>query len=546
MNYPKPAFTIHDELSSLTPEQIIAKMFESTDKDGYLNIPEWPYDDKDYDEPDMYYLCKMNWSQEDLEEVIEDFRKLEERIKAIKDEDPLQSIIRENRDLVPFSDIQPEISDPIVLKEAKRPATYDVAIRSVRLCMLYTMRAPMLIINNEAQLLAQALVISRYAVSMEKFDPTTKAALELMRLLHEQAQDQPVKIWLDDIRPAPEGYYHCRSVIEAKDTILFCELNRLPIAEINCDHDLGDFAKDGGDGICLLDWLAERKRFYKITLHSMNPVGRANMDRLLKRFWDKWDDYNGEMLGTKIPEVLREATVYYEDLLYSEQGKETLRFLKEKGLTDETIRKFHLGYAPKEKDIFYRYMSGKGWPDAELFSSGLCTFYDRVPADRFQDRILFPVMNEEGQTVTFCGRAMGGEGPVYLNATVSFCFDKKSVIYGLYPVNESGKTELILCEGYLDVILLHQEGFTNAVSNPWSSLTKEQAAVIKRYADSVILSYDSDEAGKRGAARAAGLLKEVGLTVKKLDVSPYKDPYELLRKEGKKGYARRLAKSETV
>ena len=379
---------------------------------------------------------------------------------------------------------------------------------------------------------AEQMGITRYVFSYNEKD-----------ILNEK---RPMKIWLDDIRPAPEGYYHCHSVGEAKRNILKCEENGRMIDVIDCDHDLGVFVKDGGDGICLLDWLAERKRFYKITLHSMNPVGRANMDRLLKRFWDKWDDYNGEMLGTKIPEVLREATVYYEDLLYSEQGKETLRFLKEKGLTDETIRKFHLGYAPKEKDIFYRYMSGKGWPDAGLFSSGLCTFYDRIPADRFQDRILFPVMNEEGQTVTFCGRAMGGEGPVYLNATIPFCFDKKSVIYGLYPVNESGKTELILCEGYLDVILLHQEGFTNAVSNPWSSLTKEQAAVLKRYADSVILSYDSDEAGKRGAARAARLLKEAGLMVKKLDVSPYRDPYELLRKGGKKEYAHRLEEAETL
>ena len=97
MNYPKPAFMIEDELPSLSPVQTMVKMFEHTDKEGYLSIPEWPYDDKDYDEPDMYYLCKMNWSQEDLKNVIEDFRKLEERIKAIKDEDPLQSIIRENR-----------------------------------------------------------------------------------------------------------------------------------------------------------------------------------------------------------------------------------------------------------------------------------------------------------------------------------------------------------------------------------------------------------------------------------------------------------------
>ena len=95
MSYPKPAFTIEDDLSGVSPVQTIVKMFEFTNKEGRLSIPEWPYDDKDYNEPDMYYFCKMNWDKEDLKSVIKDFRKLEEHIKTIKDEDPLQSIIRE-------------------------------------------------------------------------------------------------------------------------------------------------------------------------------------------------------------------------------------------------------------------------------------------------------------------------------------------------------------------------------------------------------------------------------------------------------------------
>lgn len=200
MNYPKPAFMIEDELSSLSPVQTMVKMFEYTDKEGYLSIPEWPYDDKDYDEPDMYYLCKMNWSQEDLKNVIEDFQKLEERIKTIKDEDPLQSIIRENRDLVPFSDMQPEIPDLIVLKKAKRPATYDVAIRAVRLCMLYAMDAPTIIIENEAQLLAQALVVNHFAESVKPFNCFDAAAVECMKeIVHNVDQDAPLVgiFWYD-------------------------------------------------------------------------------------------------------------------------------------------------------------------------------------------------------------------------------------------------------------------------------------------------------------------------------------------------------------
>ena len=530
MNYPNPAFTIHDELSNLTPEQIIVKMFESTDKDGHLCIPEWPYDDKDYDEPDMYYLCSMNWDKEDLKNVTENFQKLEQRLKTIKDEDPLQSIIRENRDLVPFSDMQPDVPNLNILKETAKSEAYAVASRSVRLCKLYTMNAPMVLINNEAQLLAQALAICQYGFSIVLF----------------------VKIWLDDIRPAPKGYYHCHSVNEAKAVIEWCELKRWEIAEISCDHDLGDFAKDGGDGICLIDWLRERKSFYyQITLHSANPVGRENMQKALDRYKEEekedWDNFVKMVdADTYIIDALMFAASYFQEQLYSDEGVEALEWLKNRGLTDETIKRFNLGYSGKTKDGLHRYLTELGYRDEELITETCLSYYRKMTAhDYFFNRIMIPIF-DGGLPRSFSGHTLDGEGPVYLNAPENGFFNKKEIIYGLYLAKESGKTELILCEGYLDVILLHQEGFSNAVSTPWSSLTKEQAAVLKQYADSVILSYDSDEAGKRGAARAAKLLKEAGLSVKQLDVSPYRDPYELLRKEGKSGYARRLEEAETV
>ena len=200
MSYPKPAFMIEDELSGVSPVQIMVKMFEHTDKKGYLSIPEWPYDNKNPEEPDLYYLCKMNWSSEDLNNVIEDFRKLEERLKTIKNEEPLQNIIRENFDLVPFSEMQMEIPDLIVLKEAKRPATYDVAIRALRLCKLYAMDAPVLIIDNEARLLAQALVVNHFAESVQPFSRFDAAAVECMKIINGNVdQDGPLVgiFWYD-------------------------------------------------------------------------------------------------------------------------------------------------------------------------------------------------------------------------------------------------------------------------------------------------------------------------------------------------------------
>ena len=371
-------------------------------------------------------------------------------------------------------------------------------------------------------------------------------------------EKRPVKIWLDDIRPAPEGYYHCHSVNEAKAAIRRCELNgvRSYIAEINCDHDLGDFAKDGGDGICLIDWLREREAYYyEIVIHTMNPVGRKNMQKALDRYKEEeWKDFekiadaaNDEAYFTAC--ALQIAASYFQEQLYSDEGADALEWLKNRGLTDESIKRFNLGYSGKTKDGLHRYLTEAGFGEEEDITKTILSYYRKMTAHNyFLNRIMFPII-EWGEVDSFCGRALDNDGPVFLYAPENIHFNKfskKYTIYGLYLAKESGKTELILCEGYLDVILLHQEGFVNAVSTPWSSLTKEQAAVLKQYADSVILSYDSDEAGKRGASRAAGLLKEAGLTVKKLDVSPYRDPYELLRKEGKKGYVRRLEETETL
>ena len=189
MNEIKLAFTNDDSRSSLVPEEIIRLMFEHTDEDGRLFIPEWPYDDKDYDEPEMYYAVRMNWNKEDCDKIIREYQTLAERLRVITDEEPLKRIIEENRDIRPFQDIDADLTDVITLKKSSEYAIYDVVIRSLRLCKLCAMNAPAVVINNEAQLLAQALVINHYAISFSKMhslDPCTNAAIELMRELNEQ------------------------------------------------------------------------------------------------------------------------------------------------------------------------------------------------------------------------------------------------------------------------------------------------------------------------------------------------------------------------
>ena len=180
MNEIKLAFTNDDNHISLTPEEIIRLMFEHTDESGRLFIPEWPYDNKDYDEPDMFYACRMNWNKEDCEEIIRKYQTLAERLKAITDEEPLKRIIEENRDIRPFKDIDVDLADVLTLKKSSEYAVYDVVIRSIRFCKLCAMNAPAVLINNEAQLLAQALVISQYAVRMDKIDSHTGAYQQLL------------------------------------------------------------------------------------------------------------------------------------------------------------------------------------------------------------------------------------------------------------------------------------------------------------------------------------------------------------------------------
>ena len=250
-------------------------------------------------------------------------------------------------------------------------------------------------------------------------------------------------------------------------------------------------------------------------------------------------------LKTRLLEINKQAAKFYYYQLHTEKGAQGLAYLKGRGLSDETIRKFGLGYSDKYGNLLYQYLKSKGYSDELLRQSGLF-LADEVHGmqDKFWNRVIYPIMDVNSRVIGFGGRVMGDGKPKYLNSPETKIFDKSRNLYGLNIARSSRKKNLIICEGYMDVISMHQAGFTNAVASLGTALTSLQAGLMKRYTDEVLIIYDSDEAGVKAALRAIPMLKGVGLNTKVVNLRPYKDPDEFIKAEGAEAFERRLEEAE--
>lgn len=247
----------------------------------------------------------------------------------------------------------------------------------------------------------------------------------------------------------------------------------------------------------------------------------------------------------RLLEVNKEAGKYYYMLLRSEHGQQALNYFKKRELTEETMRKFGLGYSDKFSDDLYRYLKKKGYEDELLRDSGLISFDERRGGhDRFWNRAMFPIMDVHSKIIGFGGRVMGEGEPKYLNSPETKIFDKSRNLYGLNFARTTRKPQFLLCEGYMDVIALHQAGFDNAVASLGTALTSGHASLLKRYTKEVYLTYDSDGAGVKAALRAIPILKEVGITTKVINMRPYKDPDEFIKALGAEAYQERIDQAE--
>ena len=215
-------------------------------------------------------------------------------------------------------------------------------------------------------------------------------------------------------------------------------------------------------------------------------------------------------LRSRLLEINKEAATFYYYQLRNSSDKRAYEYLKGRQLSDETINGFALGYAGVSRNNLYTYLKGKGFKDEELNQAGLFRFDERQGfSDKFWNRVMFPIMDVNRRVIGFGGRVMGEGEPKYLNSPETPVFDKGRNLFGLYIAKTSRRKYLILCEGYMDVISLHQAGFTNAVASLGTAFTSGQAYLIKKYTDEVYLSYDSDDAGVKAVLRALPILKSV-------------------------------------
>ncbi len=237
----------------------------------------------------------------------------------------------------------------------------------------------------------------------------------------------------------------------------------------------------------------------------------------------------------------RDAAYFYHHLLRSREGEKAYNYLTGRMLSDKTVNSFGLGYSPKYSDALYKYLKQKGYADEILKESGLFHYDEkRGPSDRFFNRVMFPIMDVNSRVIGFGGRVMGDALPKYLNSPETSLFDKSRNLYGLNAARTSRKSYALLCEGYMDVISLHQAGFNNAVASLGTSLTQGQAILLKRYFDKAVIAYDSDGAGRTAAIRAIPILRNAGFNVKVLRLSPYKDPDEFLKAEGEEAFEKKI------
>lgn len=248
---------------------------------------------------------------------------------------------------------------------------------------------------------------------------------------------------------------------------------------------------------------------------------------------------------SRLLEINKEAAKYFYALLRNPRGARAYEYFKNRQLSDETMQKFGLGYSDQYSDDLYRYLRKKGYDDEILKKSGLVTIDEvRGGHDKFWNRAMFPIMDVHNRVIGFGGRVMGEGEPKYLNSPETRIFDKSRNLYGLNIARTSRRNQLLLCEGYMDVISLHQAGFDNAVASLGTALTSGHANLLKRYTKEVYLTYDSDGAGVKAALRAIPILKEVGITTKVINMRPYKDPDEFIKALGADEYQKRIDEAE--
>ncbi|MEE0858258.1 MAG: DNA primase [Acutalibacteraceae bacterium] len=252
---------------------------------------------------------------------------------------------------------------------------------------------------------------------------------------------------------------------------------------------------------------------------------------------DSYDDSYAK-LKRRIYEINRETARFFHNSLISPAGIEALTYLRGRGLTDKTIKRFGLGYAPQQIFDLINHLRDLGFNDNELIQANVAIkSRNGYTISRFIDRVMFPIIDLRGNVVAFGGRIMSDKKPKYLNTSDTPVFTKSNQLFAMNMAKNINTRQLILAEGYMDVIALHQAGFENTVATLGTALTSQQADLMRRYADEVVICYDSDEAGRKASDRAISLLRNAGVKIRVVTIPNAKDPDEFMKAHGDKGTA---------
>lgn len=236
-----------------------------------------------------------------------------------------------------------------------------------------------------------------------------------------------------------------------------------------------------------------------------------------------------------IRKINQDTSLYFEEQL--KNASKERKYLLERNVKEETIQSFRLGYCNNK---LYEYLKDKGYSDEQIMISGLFSQKDKEIYPKFVNRITFPIINSYNEIVGFGARAVKDCKPKYLNSPDSDAFDKSASLYGYHTAKDTKRNFIIICEGYMDVIAMHQAGFPEAVASLGTALTEAQVMLIKRITNNVFVCFDMDDAGKSAALKAIKLFRKNNMNVKVVNMQPYKDADEFLKNEGEKIFDKRL------
>lgn len=234
----------------------------------------------------------------------------------------------------------------------------------------------------------------------------------------------------------------------------------------------------------------------------------------------------------RVLEANRAAARYFHSVLMSEEGKKGLDYFINRGLSKHTIKKFGLGFAPDKWDGLLKQLKSEGFTVSEMMDAGLIRKGERNYYDNFRNRVMTPIIDVRGNVIAFGGRVLDDSKPKYINTGDTIAYKKTYELFALNFAKDSSQDSIILCEGYMDVIAMHQAGFTNAVAGCGTALTSEQVRLISRYSKEVILAYDADEAGQKAVAKALALFKNADIKVRVPVLQYGKDPDEIIKNVG--------------